>query len=266
MATSAEREERRERTRALYDEVLATDDPERRRELWDRIVVLNMPVAEAVARRLGGRGSSLDDLNQVAYAALVRVVRAYDPSKGEDLLTYAVPSISGEVRRHFRDHGWAVRPPREVQRAHGRVAAQGPLPERCSGATVSRIAGDVGEDAAVVYEALGAGSCRRAVSLDHPLLDGEGDTLGALLSDAEDRSMGCAEARLLLEPLLRALDPLELSVLRLRFADGCTQREIAAELGLTQARVSRLLHRVLTSMRSSLAGLDPATDRVLTAS
>lgn len=257
MAATAEREERRDRTRALYDEVWSTDDPATKQELWDRIVVLNMPVAEAVARRLGGRGSSLDDLYQVAYAALVRVVRAYDPSKGEDLLTYAVPSISGEVRRHFRDHGWAVRPPREVQRAHGRVAAQGPLPERCSGTTVLRLAGDVGEEATTVYEALGAATCRRAVSLDHPFLDGEGDTLGALLTDADDRSMVCAEARLLLEPLLRALDPLERSVLRLRFADGLTQREIATELGLTQARVSRLLHRVLTSMRASLAELDP---------
>ncbi|NYG54652.1 sigma-70 family RNA polymerase sigma factor [Nocardioides perillae] len=256
MASAAEREERRVATRELYEQVRATDDEAERRELWDRIVVLNMPVAEAVARRLGGRGSSLDDLYQVAYAALVRVVRAYDPSKGEDLLSYAVPSISGEVRRHFRDHGWAVRPPREVQRAHGRVSAQGPLPERCSVASVSRIAGDVGEDAATVYEALSAGSCRRAVSLDHPFLDGEGDSLGAFLADAEDRSMGCADARLLLEPLLRALDPLERAVLRLRFAEGLTQREIAAELGLTQARVSRLLHRVLTSMRASLAGLD----------
>lgn len=256
MASSAEREERRRRTRELYEEAWDTDDQTRRQRLWDEIVVLNMPVAEAVARRLGARGASRDDLYQVAYAALVRVVRAYDPSRGEDLLSYAVPSISGEVRRHFRDHGWAVRPPREVQRAHGRVAAQGPLPERCSGATVTRIAGAVGEDDAVVYEALGAGGCRRAVSLDQPFQAGEGGSLGSLLADVDDRSMACADARMLLEPLLRDLAPLERAVLRLRFAEGMTQREVAAELGLTQARVSRLLHRVLASMRASLA--DPA--------
>ncbi len=248
------RAERSERTTALLAQVaeLADDAPERRRALLDEIVTINMQVADAVAQRHARRGVPLEDLQQVAYMALVRAVHQFDPGKDRDLLSYAVPCMEGEVRRYFRDHGWTVRPPRDVQRAHARILGAGRNVDRIDAAGVERLAADVEESVDVVREALTARGLIFVVSLDQPVAGGE---LGIsdMVADPGDDAQARSELRLMLAPLLAQLSPRDREVVRWRFVDELTQREIGQRLGCSQTQVSKLLQSVLAQLRGALA-------------
>ena len=111
------RQERRSETARLVARLADATDEETRKELVDQVIVVNLGVAQAIARRFRGRGILDDDLEQVAYLALTRAAQNFDVTQGRDFLTYAVPTISGEVKRHFRDHGWTIRPPRRSRRS-----------------------------------------------------------------------------------------------------------------------------------------------------
>lgn len=213
-----------------------------RRRCLDRVVELNMRVAENLARRYARRGIPVEDLTQVAYLALVRAVRSFDPAHERDLLAYAVPSITGEIRRHFRDHSWSIRPPREVQRAHGRLVRSGALPDRVDEEAVTALAAQVEESVEVVREALAARACFSLLPLDTP---GAGEPV------VDD--VARAEARLLVQPLLAGLAERDRELLRLRFHEELPQREIALRLGMTQVQVSRCLQRLLGQLRGALA-------------
>lgn len=113
-------EDRREATRQLFEQARGSVNGTRR-ALEGRIVELNMTVAADCARRYRGRGIATDDLDQVAYLGLVKAVQAFDPERGHDFLSFAVPTIRGELRRHFRDHGWALRPPHSIQELQTRI-------------------------------------------------------------------------------------------------------------------------------------------------
>jgi len=248
--------ERAAATTSLLARAAATHDDAERRACHDEVVRVNMRVAEAVARRYARRGIPIEDLTQVAYLALVRAVRRFDAAHERDLLAYAVPTIEGDIRRHFRDHGWTIRPPRDVQRAHTRLVRTGASLDRYDTPQLEDLATQVEESVEVVREALSARTCFSLLSLDQPTGaggSGEGEGPTPDVADDADRSQEQAEARLLVRPLVASLADRDQQILRWRFVDELSQREIAQRLGLSQIQVSRLLQRVLTQMRGALA-------------
>ena len=248
--------QRSERTAALLARAHHPDTTEdERNRCLDRVVELNMRVAEAVARRYARRGVPVEDLTQVAYLALLRAVRSFDPAHERDLLAYAVPSMTGEIRRHFRDHSWTIRPPREVQRAHGRLIRSGAPLDRVDEASVSALAAEVEESVEVVREALAARSCFSLLSLDTPATGEHEDStaLREVPDTAVDDDVARTEARLLVRPLLAGLGTRDRDLLHLRFTEELSQREIALRLGMSQVQVSRCLQRLLLQLRGALA-------------
>jgi RNA polymerase sigma-B factor len=245
---------RSEQTADLLRRAAVADRPEARRELLEQVVLINMGVARSVARRYRSRGIASEDLDQVAYVALVRAADKFDVSLDKDFLTYAVPSIRGEIKKHFRDHGWVVRPPRRTQELQPQVVAAGQELTHLLGRSPrpSEIAGHLGVDVEEVIEALAMDGCFRPTSLDVPVGDGGSSVLGDLLQ-GEDTGVRASEARMLLAPVLRQLGDRDRRILYLRFFEGLTQREIGRELGVTQMQVSRLLTRICESLREQLA-------------
>lgn len=224
--------------------------PRERAEALERVILVNACVARDVARRYRGRGVALEDLEQTACLALVRAVHAFDPERGHDFLSYAMPSVTGGVKRHFRDLGWTVRPPRRVQEIQLLVENE-QLRSEGNGtgeAAVAAIAERLGETRQTVREAMQARGCFSPVSLDAPLGPAGSGVLGDQLGDVDDRAQAAAEARIVLQPALRLLTDRDRRILKLRYADGLTQQEIGAELGVTQMHVSRLLSRILKDM------------------
>lgn len=242
---------RAEATEQLLD-LCRTADEGTRQEIEDRIVEVNMQVALDVARRYRSRGVPLEDLEQVACLGLVKAARGFDPERATDFLSYAVPTIRGEVRRYFRDHGWVVRPPRPVQQAQSRITAvESDLCQELGRAPrPSEIAERLGVDLDLVVEALAANGCFAPTSLDASPAESEG-SIGDRLGD-EDAAFDSAEARVALRPLLAHLDRRERLMLEMRFFQGATQAEIGEVLGITQMQVSRLLSALLARLRDKL--------------
>jgi RNA polymerase sigma-B factor len=254
---SQARTHRRTETARLLEEA-QTASPERRSMLEDEAIRLNMGVATEIARRYHGRGIAGDDLDQVAYLGLVKAVRGFDPSHGSDFLSFAVPTMRGEIRRYFRDFGWTIRPPRSVQELQSKItAAEGELYQALGRSPrPTELAEHLGVDLELVVDSLAANGCFAPMSLDAPAADGESgpvDRLGGL-----DGAFNSAEARVALQPLLRKLSPRERKIIEMRFFGGCTQAEIGAEVGVTQMQVSRLLARLLVRLRQQLEATDAA--------
>jgi RNA polymerase sigma-B factor len=246
---------RREKTQRLLGLAATAETDDDRRVFQDRVVELNMQIAVEVARRYRSRGVAMDDLDQVAYLGLVKAVRGFDPERATDFLSYAVPTIRGEVRRYFRDHGWVVRPPRTVQQAQARITAvESDLCQELGRAPrPSEIASHLDLELDLVVEALAANGCFVPTSLDATTADfeaGIGERLGE-----DDPSFESAEARVALKPLLSHLDPREQIMLEMRFFKGSTQSEIGEVLGITQMQVSRLLSALLARLRDELGGI-----------
>jgi len=256
---SAAVHERKTRARRT-EEVLGRLDREctadRRRDLVNQLICLNMGVAESIAARYRRRGISDDDLNQVAYLALVRAANAYDHSRGHDFLSYAVPCIRGEVRRHFRDRGWMVRPPRRVQETQARITAADPGLSSDLGHPPSdgELATHLGESTEMVREANAAKGCFSPTSLEQPASGSEKASIGDQLGH-EDEGLEAAEARVILAPAVRRLGDRERRILDMRYFEDCTQQEIADEIGVTQMQVSRLLSGMMQRLRREL--VDP---------
>jgi RNA polymerase sigma-B factor len=253
------RPERRQRTGELLAEAATTADELRRRRLHDEVVRLNMDVAESIASRFRNRGIAEDDLTQVAYLGLGKAVRRYDPQAPHDFLSFAVPTIRGEVKRFFRDHGWTVRPPRRIQELQARiVSVDAALSQELGRKPRPReIAEALGEETEHVAAAMAANGCFTPVSLDAPVGDEQAASVGDLLQ-CEDEGPRAVDARVILAPAVRDLPERDRRILYLRFFEGRTQREIGDELGVTQMQVSRLLTRILGDLRTSLAAPTPA--------
>jgi RNA polymerase sigma-B factor len=222
------------------------------------LVMSHLGVAHGIARRYRNRGIAADDLEQVARLGLVKAARSYDPAKQADFLAYAVPTIRGEVRKHFRDHGWMVRPPRRVQELQSRIlaAAADLTQELGRSPRPSEIATRVGEPVGEIEEALGADGCFSPSSLDRPVSGGpDAPSLGDLLPDSGEDADGHAavDARVMLGPAVRRLSERDRKILHLRFFNGWTQEEIAREIGVTQMHVSRLLTRIIAELRDELS-------------
>lgn len=251
------RDVRRELTTQLFERAASATGAERDR-LIDEVILVNTSVARTIAKRYAHRGVPLEDLEQVAYLALVRAAHKFDGDLSEDFLVFAVPTIRGEIKRWFRDHGWTVRPPRRVQELQADVLrVRGQATERTGGVPASaEIAEELGVDEAAVDEALAIKGCFSPMSLDAPVdSTGDGASLGELLPSGED-GMGNAETRLLLEQALAQLTERERLIVHLRFVEDLTQGEIGERIGVTQMQVSRLLKKVLAKLRALLAGDD----------
>jgi RNA polymerase sigma-B factor len=249
------RQERANRTAELLERACGTPCPEERDQLLEEVVVLNMGVARAVSRRFRNKGVPDEDLEQVAFLALTRAARNFDQSLRHDFLSYAVPTIRGELKKHFRDHGWTVRPPRRIQELQGRImTARAELTQRLGRSPrPSEIAVELDEELDHVLEALSTDGCFAPASLDRPVGEDTGTTLGELVS-AEDRGQNAAEARVVLGPVVRRLAERDRRILNMRFFEDLTQQEIADRIGVTQMQVSRLLSRILSDLHEDISG------------
>jgi RNA polymerase sigma-B factor len=231
---------------ALFREYRRTGD----RRLRNRLVEMNMALAEPHVRRFGGRGLPKEDLRQMALLAIVHAVDRFDPEMGVAFSTFAGRTIEGELKRFLRDRSWAVRPPRRFQEVFLTVRkAEDELVQQLGRSpTVAELACAVGEDEDLVLEALEAGGARRASSLDQPAVSGGPPRpVGTA-----DESYARTEVRLLVTNLLETLDERERAVIELRFFEDLGQPEIAERLGLSQSYVSRLIRRILESLRDEI--------------
>lgn len=249
---SRDRARRQESTAAIAAR-LAVADAGCDEELRMRLVELNMPIARMLAGHYAGRGLPHADLEQVAYLGLVAAARRFDPRRGDDFLSFAVPTVKGELRKTFRDLGWVVRPPRRLQElqveawsAEAEISQSAGRPP-----TPSEIASRLEVAVSDVVEALAIEGCFHPASLDKPL-GTDTDTTYADTQAFTDPGFESAEARVMLAPLIRDLDERDRRILERRFVDGWTQREIGRELGVTQMQVSRLLNRILADLRAAL--------------
>jgi RNA polymerase sigma-B factor len=259
--TVLEDEHRERMTKELLRAASRAGDEETRRMLLDEVVVLNVEVARSIAMRYRSRGIAVEDLKQVACLGLIKAVRGYDPEVGTAFLAYCVPTIRGEIKRYFRDHGWTVKPPRRVQELQARIkSAESDLstsmgrPPR-----PSELATYLEEDLGDVIEALAVNGCFTPSSLDRPVTEDSSVSLGDLLG-SDDHDKVAAEARVMLAPVVRTLSERDRKILMLRFFRGWTQSEIAEELGVTQMQVSRLLSRILRDLHRGLHPHTEATD------
>ncbi|MFB9314086.1 sigma-70 family RNA polymerase sigma factor [Nocardioides plantarum] len=221
----------------------------------EQAIQANMVVASEVARRYHGRGIPAEDIDQVAYLGLVKAVRGFDPARGVDFLSYAVPTLRGEIRRYFRDAGWAVRPPRSVQEVQARLGeAEVELTQRWGrGPRPSELADHLDVPLRLVTDALSAHGCFSPDSLDAPRAGAETAEAPIERMGDLDPAFASAEARLALVPLMRSLPARDRRILELRYFENRTQSEIGAEVGVTQEQVSRLISGILRRLRASLA-------------
>jgi RNA polymerase sigma-B factor len=222
-------------------------------QLRDRIVERCLPLADHIARRFDGRGEARDDLIQVARIGLLNAVNRFDVDTGSDFVSFAVPTIVGEVRRHFRDNTWSVKVPRRLKELHVLLSATtAELSQQLGRApTASELAAELDIDRDTVVEGLVAGSSYNSVSLD---AGGANDDMPVIADTLGDRDPGLEliEDREALRPLLAALPQRERTVLFLRFFESMTQSQIAARVGVSQVHVSRLLAESLARLRDQL--------------
>ena len=221
-------------------------DEEARRLVIERM----MPLVRTLARRYVNRGEPLEDLVQVGSVGLIKAVDRFDISRELRFSTFAVPTILGEIKRHFRDHAWSIRVSRRIQELNAKVAREAdrlstrlgrsPTIEELAAATESNV-----ED---VLEAMQGAQAYNTVPLEEP---GD-DVAGGERFGIEDPGFAAAEQRAELWRGLAALAPRERSIILLRFSEGLTQREIADQIGISQMHVSRLLRRSVENMRAQL--------------
>ena len=221
----------------------------------EKIVERCLPLADHIARRFEGRGEPRDDLVQVARVGLVNAVVRFDIDAGSDFVSFAVPTIMGEVRRHFRDNSWSVKVPRRLKELHLRLgAATADLSQRLGRApTATELAGELGMDRDEVIEGLVAGSSYNTLSIDSGggSDDDDARAIADTLGDV-DAGLDQIENRESLRPLLEALPERERTVLVLRFFESMTQTQIAERVGISQMHVSRLLSKSLARLRDQL--------------
>ena len=247
-------ESRAEQTARLLRLAASSAEP-RRSQLQDEVVRLNLAVAHGVAHRYSGRGEPLDDLEQVAALGLVKAVRNFDAAQGSDFLSYAVPTIRGEVKRHFRDHAWMVRPPRRIQEIQPRIVAAIDLlsSRQTTVPSPADVADLLGEDTDNVVEAMTSHGCFHAASLDALLTPDESPTTSLHgVIGRHDGGFGLTETRADLEPALQQLSPRDRHILVRRVEDGWTQQQIADELAISQMQISRVLAQIRSRLHDAL--------------
>jgi RNA polymerase sigma-B factor len=220
----------------------------------EALVQRHLPLVRSLARRYSGRGEALEDIEQVGAIGLLKAIDRYELSREVALTTYATPNVVGEIKRHFRDKGWAIRIPRGLQELNAKMSA-----------TIERLTAELGRSPSIaeiaqtletsteeVLEAMEAGSAYAPVSLSAGPSD-EDDLDPMETIGTEDAEFERSEQRASLEPALDTLPEREREILRMRFEDGLTQTQIAERVGVSQMHVSRLIRKSLARMRQELS-------------
>lgn len=232
---------------------LNVDDPERAR-LRSRVIKANLPMARRLARRYTGRGEPYEDLAQVGALGLIKAVDGYDTNRGVPFASYAIPTILGGIRRHFRDTAWAIRVPRSAQELSARVPeARGRLgQQRGREPTDGELADHLEVTVAQLLAAVAAFDVYRLSSLNESRPGADGVERLELVVAAADPGYAAVADRLTLRPLLAALPPRERRILTMRFYGDLTQAQIATRVGLSQMHVSRLLTQSLAQLKAGM--------------
>jgi len=218
------------------------------------LVGLHVSLAEHLARRFRNRGEPLDDLVQVALVGLLKAIDGFDPDRGVDFTSYAIPTMVGEIKRHFRDKGWSVRVPRrlkemklEVTRVAGRLAQ-----ELGRSVTNADLADHLGVTEDEIRECQASARAYSALSLSAPLGVEDADSTLADVMGGADKGMESVEDRESLRPLIEELPSRQRSIIAMRFYGNMTQSQIAERMGISQMHVSRLLTRSLAQLRAGM--------------
>jgi RNA polymerase sigma-B factor len=235
---------------ALIEAYRAGDESAR-----DQLVERYMPLVRSLAARYAGRGEPQEDLVQVGSIGLLLSIERFDTERGVQFTTYAVPTIVGEIQRHFRDRAWALHVPRRMKELSVRLsrAVEAQTAELGRSPTIAELAKATGSDEDEVVEALQTSEAYSTRSLSQPLgFDGSEDETMQDVLGKPDEGFSEVEDSALLEAGLSALEERDRRIVELRFFDGLTQSEIAARIGISQMHVSRLLRRALITMRGRL--------------
>ncbi len=238
----------------LAEMVLPEISEYRAERLRERLVEMHRPLAMEIARRYRYRGEPLEDLLQAAYVGLMKAINGFDPTLGHAFRGYAVVTMTGEVKRHFRDRTWAIRVPRVYQerRAELNRLVADLSQDLGRSPTVAELAAKMNITEEDVLLTLDASAAYSALSLDAPLgTDDDAAALGDVIPD-EDDALGVLVDREAVKPLIDKLPTREKNILLLRFFGNMTQAEIAAEFGISQMHVSRILRKVLDQLRAEL--------------
>jgi RNA polymerase sigma-B factor len=247
----------RERSLALFLELGDEATPqERRTTCREELVQLHLPLVDHCARRFANRGEPLDDLVQVGTIGLIKSVDRFDTERGVEFSTYATPTIIGEIKRYFRDKGWAIRVPRRLQELRMSISSvTGELSQELGRSPTPReIADKIGVGVEEVMEGLESANAYSTLSLDAGDSSEDSGSLSMLDTlGMDDAALDHVEIRESIKPLIEQLPTREKTILMLRFFRGMTQSQIAAEIGVSQMHVSRLLNRTLEQLRLSLS-------------
>ena len=222
----------------------------------EQLIEQYMSLVRSLARRYSYRGEQLDDLVQIGAIGLIKAIDRFDINRGVELTTYATPNIIGEIKRHFRDRGWAVRVPRGLQELNVKLSK---LIEQLTSQlgrspTIPELAKAAGVEEEAVLEAIESGRAYSSLSLSQGGGQEDGEELDPLETLGEiEHQYEVSEDRAVLAPGFRALDERERAILHLRFFEGLTQSQIAQQVGISQMHVSRLIRRALEKMREEIA-------------
>jgi RNA polymerase sigma-B factor len=218
------------------------------------LIERHLPLVRSLARRYAGRGEALEDIEQVGAIGLIKAIDRFELAREVSLATYATPNVVGEIKRHFRDKGWAVRVPRALQELNASMsgAIERLTVKLSRSPTIEEISEELETTAEQVLEAMEVGSAYSTVSLNSgPSGDEELDPLETI--GTEDQEFERSEHRASLAPALDHLPAREREILRMRFEEGLPQTQIASRVGLSQMHVSRLIRKSLAAMREELA-------------
>ncbi len=243
----------RDRLTEEYLALAATQTPEERCDSLDVVILLNLPIAESIARRYSSRGLELDDLVQVAHLGLVKAANNYRPGLGQWFLGYAVPTIAGELKRHFRDSGWFIRPPRRLQELHAEATkVRADLTQlHARPVTAMELAEHLQCEVTELIESELAQGSYAAVSIDGSVRGSDGVALRDVLVDDTDQ-IADAETRAILDSALDKLSSRDRHIVYLRFVLGYSQAQVGDEIGASQVQVSRLLRRILSELHDDI--------------
>jgi RNA polymerase sigma-B factor len=239
-----------ERDKVLLKRYRKDGDLDARRQLIERY----MPLVRSLARRYAYRGEQFDDLVQIGCIGLIKAIDRFDIERGVELTTYATPNIIGEIKRHFRDKGWAVRVPRGLQELNAQISKEleRMTPQLGRVPTIGELAKKLNVPEENAIEALESGRAYSSLSLSTgPSEDGEMDPMESL--GVVEAAYETSENRAVLVPGFHVLDPRERKIIHLRFFEGLTQSQIADQVGISQMHVSRLIRRSLEKMRIAIA-------------
>nr|WP_280397033.1 SigB/SigF/SigG family RNA polymerase sigma factor [Nocardia carnea] len=240
----------------LFTRLAATEaDSAEYAALRNELIGRCIPLADHIARKFSGRGEPFDDLTQVARVGLVHAVDRFDVSRGSNFLSFAVPTIMGEVRRYFRDNTWAMRVPRRVKETHLRIGAAVDSLSQSLGRspTAKEIAAELDVDPDEVTQAVIAGNAYQPTSIDAASVGRDTDASLLDTLGEEEAQFDRVEEYVAIRPLLAGLPERERRILTMRFFESMTQTQIAAQMGISQMHVSRILTKTLARLREQSA-------------